>query len=314
MKPDWKPSISLEILVRRAEALAAARNFFALRDVLEVQVPVMAQYTVTDPNLESFLVSSPVSDVQKCYLTTSPEFFMKRLLVAGSGPIYSLGPAFRAEENGSRHNSEFTMLEWYRPGWVVQQLMIEVADFVRNFLPGDIRYTTYSQVFIDALGLNPHQASLSELKSMAREKLSPAFDCDDRNTWLDFLFSHLIEPNLRGMVFVEQFPASQAALAKTFQDAFGNAVAARFELYVDGMELANGYEEEQDANILERRFARDLALRVTRGQTVPAIDTKFLAAMRAGLPATSGVALGFDRLLMLSTHANDISEVISFRE
>ncbi|HQQ63328.1 MAG TPA: EF-P lysine aminoacylase EpmA [Pseudomonadales bacterium] len=315
MKPDWHPSVSLENIARRAEALAAVRNFFAARHVLEVDVPVMARSTITDPNIETFLVSSPCSSTEKYYLTSSPEFFMKRLLVAGSGPIYYMGHAFRVEEKGSRHNPEFTIIEWYRPEWTTAQLMQELAELVAKLLPCEmLRYTTYRQIFLDYLGVDPHQAGLAQLKVMGRERLSPAFDSDDRNIWLDFLFSHLIEPQLQGMVFVEQFPASQAALAKTFRDDYGNAVAARFELYVDGLELANGYEEEQDASVLSQRFESDRKLRKERGQPVPDTDRTFLAAMQEGLPACAGVALGFDRLLMLSLRARHISEVISFAE
>lgn len=312
MKYEWRPSATREVLVRRAQALALVRNFFESRHVLEVDVPVMAHAAVTDPNIESFQLSSPCGEGAKYYLTPSPEIFMKRLLVAGSGSIYYLGRAFRAEEKGSRHNPEFTMLEWYRPGWDIGQLMTEVAELAGCFLPGKVRHATYRQVFMDYVGVDPHRASLAQLRDAGREKLSPAFDSDDRNVWLDFLFSHLVEPQLQGLVFVEHFPASQAALAKTGIDDAGNPVALRFELYADGVELANGYQEEQDADILAKRFAADVALRKSRGQFVPDIDEIFLAAMEEGLPDCSGVALGFDRLLMLSVRAKTISEVISF--
>lgn len=300
------------MLQQRAALLAGVRTFFAARDVMEVDVPVLAHATVTDPNIESFTVHSPVAAAPKYYLMTSPEFYMKRLLAAGCGAVYYLGKAFRAEENSSRHAAEFTMLEWYRPHWTVQQLIDEVSALVTNFIAGDSRKTTYRQVFLDHLGVDPHAVSVTELKILAHEKLSPAFDSDDKNIWLDLLFSHLVEPQLQGKVFVEQFPAAQAALAQTFTDAYGNQVAARFELYINGVEIANGYQEELDADVLSARFIANGEIRKSRGQIVPAMDEKFLAAMVAGMSSCAGVALGFDRLLMAIYDEKNIAAVVPF--
>lgn len=309
---DWKPSASMAMLHKRAQLLAGIRAFFAARGVMEVDVPVLASATVTDPNIESFIVSSPVASAEQYYLMTSPEFYMKRLLAAGCGPVYYLGRAFRAGEAGSRHQPEFTMLEWYRPKWTLQQLMSEVTSLVAGYVAGDIGKTTYRQAFLDHLDVDPHCAGLAELKSVAREKLSPAFDSEDRNIWLDLLFSHLVEPQLSGLVFVEQFPASQAALAQTYVDDYGNQVAARFELYINGVEIANGYQEELGADVLARRFSANLELRKSRGQSLPPPDSSFLAAMSAGMPVCAGVALGFDRLLMAISGESNIAAVLPF--
>ncbi|HSC76447.1 MAG TPA: EF-P lysine aminoacylase EpmA [Pseudomonadales bacterium] len=308
---DWKPSADIAMLHKRAALLASVRQFFAVRSVMEVDVPVMAHATVTDPNIESFSVRTPAT-TSKYYLMTSPEFYIKRLLAAGCGAVYYLGKAFRAEESGSRHSPEFTMLEWYRPQWTAQQLMEEVSTLVANYIDGDIHKTTYRQVFLNHLGIDPHTVSVAALKALAHERLSPAFDSEDRNIWLDLLFSHLVEPQLQGKVFVEQFPAAQAALAQTFVDAYGNRVAARFELYINGVEIANGYQEELDAEVLAARFLENIELRKSRGQTLPPIDEKFLAAMAAGMPPCAGVALGFDRLLMIASGENNIAAVLPF--
>ena len=309
---DWKPSADIPMLQKRAALLASARAFFAARDVMEVDVPVLARATVVDPNIDSFTVASPVGSPAQYYLMTSPEFYMKRLLAAGCESIYYLGKAFRAEESSSRHSAEFTMLEWYRPHWTLWQLMDEVSALVAEHLSGEIHKTTYRQVFLDHLGVDPHIASANELKALAHEKLSPAFDSDDKSIWLDLLFSHLVEPKLQGLVFVEQFPAAQAALAQTYADAHGNQVAARFELYINGVEIANGYQEELSADVLAARFLENLELRKSRGQNLPLIDENFLAAISAGMPACAGVALGFDRLLMAIGGEKNIAKVISF--
>ena len=183
---------------------------------------------------------------------------------------------------------------------------------VAAYIPGEVRSTTYRQAFLDYAGIDPYSASLAELKSLAHEKLSPAFDSEERAIWLDLLFSHLVEPNLQGKVFVEQFPAAQAALAQTFMDEYGNVVAARFELYINGVEIANGYQEELDAGVLRARFLTNSEMRKSREQAVPAIDEKFLAAMDAGMPPCAGVALGVDRLLMVASGEKNIAAVMPF--
>lgn len=309
---DWKPSASMDMLQKRAALLATIRAFFAEKKVLEVDVPAITATAVTDINIDSLQVGfSGRTGFAGC-LITSPEFYMKRLLAAGSGDIYSLAHAFRVDESGTRHQREFSLLEWYRIGWDLPALMQEVCELVQGVVAGELRHITYRQAFLDCLNVDPFCASLAELKQCAREKLSPAFDSDERDIWLDLLFSHLVEPALRGVVLVADFPASQAALAQIKHDVYGNAVAARFELYIDGMEIANGYQEELCAETLRKRFQCDRAVRQQRGQIVPAIDEQFLAAMSAGLPACAGVALGVDRLLMAVTGEKTIRAVVPF--
>lgn len=318
---DWQPLASIEILKNRALLLAQLRQFFAARQVWEVDVPAITAAAVTDPNIDSLCISFAEQSRWTGYLVTSPEFYMKRLLAAGSGDIYSLSHAFRADESGARHHREFMLLEWYRVDWVLQALMQEVQDLVQNIFtvlggvqPCSVKQITYRQAFIDSTGLDPFCATVVELQQYAQQHLSPAFSSDERDIWLDLLFSHCVEPQLQGWVFVTQFPASQAALAQTASDTYGNPVAARFELYIDGVEIANGYQEENNVEKLRARFQLDQQLRAQRQQPVPAIDERFMAAMSAGLPSCAGVALGVDRLLMAVCNQQRLDNVIAFRE
>ncbi len=309
---DWKSSASIVMLQKRAALLAYLRAFFAARGAMEVDVPAITATAVTDPNIESLTVSfAQRTDFDGC-LITSPEFYMKRLLAAGSGDIYSLNHAFRADESGSRHHREFMLLEWYRCGWSLDMLMQEVSELVRGVLDGAVQHLTYRDAFLLHTHIDPFAADTVVLKKYAQEKLSPAFDSDDRDLWLDLLFSHLVEPQLRGLVFVTQFSAAQAALAQTERDEYGNAVASRFELYIDGVEIANGYQEELCADVLRARFAVDQQKRAQRSQDVPAMDERFLAAMDAGLSPCAGVALGVDRLLMAISGEKSIRAVVPF--
>ncbi|MEZ5540332.1 MAG: EF-P lysine aminoacylase EpmA [Pseudomonadales bacterium] len=309
---DWRPSASIAMLQKRAALLAYLRAFFAERGAMEVDAPAITATAVTDPNIESLAVNFAQRADFDGSLITSPEFYMKRLLAAGSGDIYSLNHAFRADESGSRHHREFMLLEWYRCGWSIDMLMQEVEVLVRGVLDGAVQYLTYRDAFMTHTGLDPFFVSVDVLKKYAQEKLSPAFDSDDRDLWLDLLFSHLVEPQLRGLVFLTQFPAAQAALAQTELDEYGNAVASRFELYIDGVEMANGYQEELNTEVLRERFLSDQQKRAQRSQHVPALDERFLAAMVAGLPPCAGVALGVDRLLMALCGEKKIRAVVSF--
>lgn len=310
---NWQPTASWPVLQRRAQILARLRQFFAEKDVLEVDVPIAARSAGTDPNIESFrLHADGVTELK--YLLSSPEFYLKRLLAIHPQPVYSLGKAFRAEECGCRHRPEFTMLEWYRPGWTLEQLRREVLELIGMFIASEPRQVSYRQLFVDAFSMDPHQADLAELRAVARQYCAVAFDSEERSVWLDLLFSHVLEPGLQGVVVVDGFPAQQAALAQVREDEYGNAVAERFEVYVDGVELANAYLEEQCARELRTRFTADCALRAARGQTVPMIDELFLQAMEAGLPACTGVALGVDRLVMLTAGLTDIRQAMPFAD
>lgn len=301
----------LETLQLRAGMRASVRTYFAKQGVMEVDVPVLAYAGVTDPNIECYTVRSPVNMNEQFYLLPSPEFYLKRLLVDGSGPVYAFGHAFRAGERGARHQPEFSMLEWYRPGWTLPELMAEVESLVQLFVSMPVRKISYRDLFMDVLSVDPFNVSVQELQILART-LSPAFESEDRRVWLDLLFSHCIEPTLEGMVFVDGFPAWQAALAQVSLDAHGQAVALRFELYVNGVELANAYLEETDPEHLTSRFEADLQLRRERQQVLLEPDHAFIASMRQGMPPSVGVALGFDRLVMLAAGKLSLQSVMPF--
>jgi len=239
---------------------------------------------------------------------------MKRLLAAQGEPIYQISKAFRDGEAGARHNPEFTLLEWYRPGVGHHQLMAEVADLVRHCLgERPLHKRSYRQLFLDVLHIDPFTAAADELQDTARLHLDTGTLSGGRDLWLDLLMSHLIEPQLvdLGMCFVYDYPASQAALSQ-IASVDGVAVGLRFELYVDGMELANGYCELTDPAEQRMRFERDNIRRREYGLSERPVDERLLAAMEYGLPSCSGVALGVDRLLMLVTGASDIRDVLTF--
>jgi lysyl-tRNA synthetase class 2 len=310
---DWRPGVSRDALLARARLLAAIRAFFRERDVLEVDTPLLASYGVTDPAIEPLVVAGSANASSR-FLQSSPEFAMKRLLAAGSGAIYQLGKAFRAAEAGSRHNPEFTMLEWYRPGFSLVELMHEVGALVGHCLGREgFAISSYRQLFLTQIGIDPWAATTAELEAAARERLDPGAMSLDADGWLDLLMSHCIEPALapRGLVFVTDYPPSQAALARC-AERDGVWVAERFELYVDGLELANGYRELLDPRELVARAARDNSRRRAAGQAERLLDPRLLAAMEAGLPDCSGVALGLDRLLMQSLGATSLDQVIPF--
>lgn len=312
MTQDWRPIASPEALKRRAELLQTIRGFFDERGVLEVQTPALASRTVTDVHLHSLTVTG-LATKRAGYLQTSPEFAMKRLLAAGAGPIYEIARVFRDGEMGPRHNLEFTMLEWYRPDFDHLRLIDEVDALLAATLatPAGERLT-YAQAFERHLGIDPHGARTAELRAiMARDEVRGLAD-DDRDGWLQLLFSTRIEPELglERPCYILDFPASQAALAHVRHDA--HPVAERFEVFVKGVELANGYREETDATELRSRFQADRAERGRRGLPEVAIDERLLAAHEHGLPDCAGVALGFDRLAMLATGSSRIEDVLAF--
>lgn len=312
----WQPTASVTAMAARARLNQAIRDFFHLRDVLEVETPLLSHTTGTDPNLHPVgaqYQAHPQAPQVQMYLQTSPEFAMKRLLASGCGPIFQLCKAFRNGESGTRHNPEFTMLEWYRPGYSLQQLMDEVEALVATVLgPITCNRISYRQLFLDYLAIDPFSCTTQVLADLVERTIEVAGHLNDRDALLDLLYSHAIEPQLHQAVFVFHYPASQAALARVTEDEFGNAVALRFELVMRGMEIANGYDELIDANEQGRRFAADQATRSRNALPAYAADQRLLAALEHGMPACAGVALGVDRLLMLQTGARDIRDVLAF--
>ncbi|GMG85794.1 EF-P lysine aminoacylase EpmA [Biformimicrobium ophioploci] len=308
---DWRPTATIENLRRRAQVFAELRAFFAARNVIEVDVPALSQRATSDPHIDSITATCGGNSA---YLATSPEFGLKRLLAAGMGDCYYLGKAFRNGEAGSRHNPEFTMLEWYRVGWDDHQLMDEVAALLCGVLqlPAPDKLS-YRALFQSELGVDPHSATVSELRQLARSHFEIEFESEAAADWLDLLMSHVLEPRLgTGVTLVYDFPASQAALAKVEPDALGVPVARRFEAYVGGVELANGYWELTDAAEQHRRFEADHAYRRANGLPAHPFEERLVEALALGdMPECAGVALGVERLLMQKLGAGKISEVLA---
>lgn len=306
---QWQPLASLSALQQRALMNQTIRQFFAERGVLEVETPILGKAGVTDPHIESIQTADR-------YLQTSPEYFMKRLLAAGSGDIYQLGKVFRKEELGRFHHTEFTLLEWYRLGFSQWDLIKEVEQLIEQLLgPQQFDYISYRELFEEYLGINPLAAECEELASLVKQHIDICMNDATKDDWLNLLLSHLLEPKLkqRGAVFLYGYPPSQAVLANTVIDKRGDCIAERFELYIQGLELANGFHELSDAEQQLQRFEQDNRLREQMGLQTVDIDHHLIAALTAGLPDCSGVALGIDRILMLKHHAKAIDEVLSFR-
>ncbi len=315
---DWRPGASLETLRARARLLARIRAFFAASGVLEVETPLAGISFGTDPAIEplrSRFTGPGHARGLDLYLQSSPEFFMKRLLAAGSGPIWQLCKAFRDGEAGPRHNPEFTLLEWYRPGFDDTALMEEVAALVCAALEQDllVEHCAYAALFRTHLGIDPLEADAEGLRdcALAHDVLGAEGLVLDRDGWLDLLMSTLIEPLLGrdGLTFVTDYPASQASLARLAPDG---RTAARFELYWQGMELANGFHELSDAAEQAQRFEQENCRRRSAGQAPMPVDDALLAALEHGLPDCVGVALGIDRLLMCQLGLDDIDQVLAF--
>jgi len=315
MTHQWQPSASMSALRARAVVIAKIRAFFADRDVLEVDTPALSSAAVSDPHLFPFATAfmPDGGGESSCYyLQTSPEYPMKRLLAAGSGSIWQLAKVFRNGESGSRHNPEFSMLEWYRPGFDHHRLMDEVDELVCAILSvAPARRVTYATLFADLLGLDIHRCSDAELADESRLRCGFKGELS-RDGLLELLFSHCIEPLLVEPTMVYAFPASQAALAQVLEGDDDVPSAARFELFIRGMELANGYFELTDPQEQARRFELDQEQRRELGRSVLPVDALLIDALRTGLPSCAGVALGVDRLVMLALDAKRIEEVIAF--
>jgi len=303
----------------RARLLAQIRAFFHQQGVMEVETPVCSRSATTDPTIQSLVTRYTGPGAPSgvpLYLHTSPEFPMKRLLAAGSGPIYQLCKVFRDGESGRLHNPEFTLLEWYRPDFDHHRLMDEVEQLVQRVLPEaqPVRRISYRELFEQLLGLNPHDATAGQLRNLALQQGVPGIEqleLPHRDAWLDLLMTHCIEPALgAGLCFVYDYPASQAALARVRPG--DPPVAERFELYIDGIEVANGFHELADAAEQRRRFEQALQARSEAGQPLVPMDELLLAALARGLPDCAGVALGIDRLFMRAIGATHIDQVIAF--
>lgn len=305
----WQPSANIESLKNRAKILNEIRAFFYARNITEVETPLLCSSGVTDPYLDCMQVNF---NHRIGYLQTSPEYAMKRLLAAGIGDCYQLCKAFRCDESGKYHNPEFTMLEWYRLNYDHHQLMNDMDDLLQSILKClPAKRISYRQLFLDFLNIDPHQASIDELK-----KISPDLceilnaETDTKDDVLMLLLSELIEPKIGfdRPCFIYDYPASQAALSKVRENKF----AERFEVYVNGIELANGFHELQSVDEQSKRFLNDNKKRRRLNKPEMPIDEYLLGALKHGLPHCAGVALGVDRLIMLALQKEKLSDVLSF--
>lgn len=312
---QWPPTCSAALLYQRAELYQTIRAFFVEKRVLEVETPVLSTAASCDINLDSFCTELPGS--KKLYLQTSPEFAMKRLLASGSGSIYQIAKSFRQSERGRFHNPEFTLLEWYRVGFSLSDLMSEMVELLMLCFGQNLafRTVTYQQLFQQLTGMDPHRSSLNDLMKYAADQgNSEAVNiCAGKlSNGLDYVFSQYVQPNLKCEVvyFVTDYPECMAMLAKL--GANNPVTAKRFEVYFNNVELANGYEELTDANEQHERFQHELMEREEGGLSDLPMDKNLLAALAHGMPECSGVALGLDRLLMLMTDASAIDDVLAF--
>jgi lysyl-tRNA synthetase class 2 len=321
MRNDWRPSCSLTVLQQRAWLLQAIRSFFSKRQVLEVETPILGQGIGTDPNLGFFTTDFyQAPQRQTLYLQTSPEFAMKRLLAAGSGSIYQICKAFRNGEYGRFHNPEFTLLEWYRLGFSLVDLMDEIADLIAYLLPDRLSSNTgkrvsYQTVFTHFTGLDALTFDYDRYCEYARtQDLTEAIALCGRNhnLWLDMLFSHKVQPFIgqNELCMIYGFPAGQSSLAAV--DTRDPRISQRVEIFIDGIELGNGYYELTDANEQKLRFEQEIEFRKISGLPVADVDNRFLSALASGLPSCAGMAMGIDRLLMVLVQADSIEAVLPF--
>ncbi len=313
----FEPSCDLETWKARFALTEKIRDFFKARRVQEVETPVLSRASGTDAHLDYFeTLGKPTR-----YLMTSPEFHLKRLLAAGFGDIFEIAHAFRLDEVGRKHNSEFQLVEWYRVGMHYEELMKEVEDLASEILGKKIsaERLTFREAYLRYAKVDPFKATADDFRKALKENDVPdvegseTFSTED---WWDYLMVTVVEPHLgKGAPqFLMDYPESCAALAQTYVNSNGDTVAKRFELYIENMELCNGYEELTDPAEQRRRFEADIAWRKANKRPVPAIDEKFLAALEHGMPAASGVAMGLDRLYMLALGKKNIEDVILFMD
>lgn len=306
---SWQPSASIDTLKNRAEILRTLRDFFYQRNIIEVETPLLCEAGTTDVYLDSMTVSL---NQKTRYLQTSPEFAMKRLLAAGIGDCYQICKAFRCDESGQHHNPEFTMLEWYRLNFNHHDLMNDMDDLLQFILKcSSAKRVSYQQLFLEYLKIDPHTASIEELKNIAPDLCAVLNEkTDTKDDYLMLILSHLIEPKIGfdRPCFIYDYPASQAALSQVRDNQF----AERFEVYVNGIELANGFHELQNPHEQLKRFQKDNEKRRELNKPEVPVDYRLIAALENGLPACAGVALGVDRLIMLALKQNTLKNVLSF--
>lgn len=315
---NWQPSATIAALQLRARMLASAREYFANQHVIEVDTPMLSRFAVSDVNIESVEAHLELDPGTSYYLHTSPEFCMKRLLAAGAPDIYQLCRVFRDGERGHRHQPEFMLMEWYRHDFGLEQIIDDTLGFIRATLgdtvsPGPTKRISYRDAFGEAVGIDPITATIEQLAMLTTGKhhLDPAID-RDKTDWLDLLLCQVVAPAFAKncLTVLHHYPADQAALARVNPD--DPAVADRFEVFWGDIELANGYVELADAAEQRDRCNRDQATRQALGKRIRPLDSDFLNALQSGLPACAGVAVGFDRMVMIAARADHIGKVNSF--
>ena len=314
----WQPSCSIELLQKRARMLNCIRAFFLERNVLEVETPLLSHACGTEPQLDFFTTIFEFAKPEKLFLQTSPEFAMKRLLAAGSGSIYQICKAFRNNEVGRFHNPEFTILEWYRVGFDLNDLMDEVEALFAEL--SEYKFESpkrifYAEIFEHYTGVNALVFSFETYSAFAiQHEIEEVITFCGKNhaIWLDYLFSFFVQPHLgeNGLCLIYGYPACQSALARLNQD--NSLVADRFEVFLNGIELGNGFYELSDSIEQNRRFNNEIQLREREDLPKVVKDKRLLAALKSGLPDCSGIAIGLDRLLMILVEAETISDVLSF--
>lgn len=317
-RDSWRPSASNEALGFRAQKLRAIREFFHRAGVMEVETPQLSWSGTVDLWIDSFAAKSQFQK-DPWWLQTSPEFHMKRLLAAGIGPIYQMSKAFRDEGAGRWHNPEFTLLEWYRPGWSLRDLCREVEDLCHAVVPDlpPARWLSVRDAFLEKAGVDPFLDPVDKIRDAAQSAVvvSPPLASGDRDGWLDLLMVSKVEPGLGDPepVFLWGYPPSRAALARV-ESHEGIPVAMRAEMYWKGVELTNGYDELLDPVEQVQRFQEERSARVRSGKDSPPYPVELVDALRSGMPAGSGVALGVDRLIALAYGADSLDPVLAFRE
>ena len=315
---NWKPVANIDVAHRRATILKKIRAFFEKRNILEIDTPIMSDSNVTDPNIECISVSPLAGDDHKYHLHSSPELNMKRLLADGFPDIYQICKVFRDNEYSSRHQPEFTIIEWYRKNYDLTKIMNETVEFIEMIIKtsrtiSNPNFLSYHEIFFQTLGVNPLSTTTKTLAKIANENLNLSTSLSmDRDQWLDLLMVNCITPKIPSdrLTVIYHYPESQAVLAKICRK--NNKEADRFEVFFGSLELANGYAELTNFKEQQRRFKSDQLTRKSRGLTSKTPDIKYAAAMKSGLPECSGVAVGLDRLMMIDLKVSDINSTQHF--